>query len=404
MALLIILRPVPNLLKAYQYLLALLEAMFQDLLTFLDSEPLRPILTMLNTIHQRLQTSLSTFYQNLLARLRLYFRVWTCIIFACDVLFSGTSTFTFTLHHNPGLLSEVICPIPIAGRHLPLCQPPPLEGIWSSKLISPQEEFVTAMRRLGQDYSLPKEFLQNHFAVRDLGIRVDAKVLQLGLDTEERYQDVQFDARRHLVEAWKIRQQRPLILREVHPRVVLRWRQAVPQYPEESATWEQTDVHVDGPLDAEPLEVFDQRRDMVRHIARNVAEDPLDVLPSRAMGCDAGKRIRHRQNAPHEPGCIARIIQPVFDPPLNETEFVSIGSMEGIDGAGETARKPGKGPGTFDRGFGVFSQEIQLFRDSSLCFSMLPLNASRQRPCSRSTRSRPWRLPSGDLRRSWGPV
>ncbi|KAK3292467.1 uncharacterized protein B0H64DRAFT_376994 [Chaetomium fimeti] len=198
MALLIVLRPVPNLLKAYRYLLALLEAMLQDLLTLL--EPIHPILTLPNAVYRRLQSSLSAFYrhlparlrhcshlalqplrylhQGLLAGLRLYSRVWKWVLIACVIWLSGTYTITFTLHHNPGLLSETICPIPIAARHLPLCQPLPLEDIWHSKLLVPQDEFATIMGRLGKDHDLARELIGHRSAVRDLGIRVMGSALE----------------------------------------------------------------------------------------------------------------------------------------------------------------------------------------------------------------------------------
>jgi hypothetical protein len=200
MALLIVLRPVAELLKAsYRYFLALSRAMFQDIVTLLDF-----LLTKFNAMCQRLLVSLITFYRSVLALFRQlhlamaqlstlsqhlltwlshYSRVWKWMLVTCAVLLSGTYTVTLTLQHNPGLLSEVICPIPVVGLYLPPCQPTAcpqllLQEIWSSNVISPQDVFATIMGRLGQDHNLASQLIKHHSAVRDLGIRVKGSKLQ----------------------------------------------------------------------------------------------------------------------------------------------------------------------------------------------------------------------------------
>jgi hypothetical protein len=200
MALSIVLCPVAELLKAScRYFLALSRAMFQDIVTLLDS-----LLTKFNAMCQRLLVSLMAFYRSVLALFRQlhlamaqlsthsqrlltwlshYSRVWKWMLVTCAVLLSGTYTVTITLQHNPGLLSEVICPIPVVGLYLPPCQPTAcpqllLQEIWSSNVISPQDKFATIMERLGQDHNLASQLIKHHSAVRDLGTRVKGSKLQ----------------------------------------------------------------------------------------------------------------------------------------------------------------------------------------------------------------------------------
>ncbi|KAK4039086.1 hypothetical protein C8A01DRAFT_36989 [Parachaetomium inaequale] len=98
------------------------------------------------------------------------------------VFFLGiTYSVSFALNRGREALSAAVCPIPIVGSRLALCQPlpsptPPGSDILS-KISAPQEGLAAVMGRLGHDHSLSRQLVNHSFAVHDLKIRVEVSKL-----------------------------------------------------------------------------------------------------------------------------------------------------------------------------------------------------------------------------------
>jgi hypothetical protein len=109
--------------------------------------------------------------------LRSLYPVWKWVLLGYIIWLSVSHLAVFLYKTAVSSALTTLCPIPIIGSAIPVCEAPKDRPIDASKVAASQEELSIVMDKVGHGFDLGRDMVGHEFAVRDLRIRVAASNL-----------------------------------------------------------------------------------------------------------------------------------------------------------------------------------------------------------------------------------